>query len=418
MDITIEKLIYGGEGLAHCDGQTVFVPFVLPGETVRARAMEQKKKFVRARVEEILAPSPQRANPPCRHFTRCGGCQYQHMPYSAQVEAKTQILRETLWRIGKIRWEKEIVVHASPPTGYRNRAQWKIREVNGCRSVGYVQAGSNAHCAVEECPVLSPRLLEVLRGLQQLCAGDAKWGALREAEAFVDATDEHVLLNADFAQWPEAPARLAEQLRAALPGMHSILLHETASQRFDLSGPGFVRTQAGGCAFQVGHLSFFQANRFLLDEFSQTVAGDARGTLALDLFAGVGFFTLPLARGFAQVAAVESNEAAARDLKANIEAAAAPARAICSDVSGVLAGWRERPDFVLLDPPRSGVDARALHALIALAPSRVHYVSCDPATLARDLAALTAGGFRIEEIHFFDMFPQTYHIESFVRLKR
>jgi 23S rRNA (uracil1939-C5)-methyltransferase len=168
----------------------------------------------------------------------------------------------------------------------------------------------------------------------------------------------------------------------------------------------------------VGHFSFFQANRFLVEELCRTVAGGVEGTLALDLFAGVGLFTLKLAETFSQVVAVESNEAAARDLDANIAAAQAPARSVASDVAALLAGWRERPDLVVLDPPRTGVSPRARAALIALAPPRIHYVSCDPATLARDMAALLAGGYRIEEIHFFDMFPQTYHIESLVRLSR
>ncbi len=127
MDITIEKLIYGGEGLGHHNGSTVFVPFVLPAERVSAEPVEQKKKFVRARVERVLDPSPERVVPRCPHFGVCGGCDYQHTPYESQLRYKTEILRETLGRIGRIEWPGEIVEHASPPWGYRNRAQWKVR---------------------------------------------------------------------------------------------------------------------------------------------------------------------------------------------------------------------------------------------------------------------------------------------------
>src|SRR5208282_2194713 len=148
MDITIEKLIYGGEGLAHHNGSTVFVPFVIPAERVSASPVEQKKKFIRAQVERVLEPSPERAIPPCPHFGVCGGCDYQHIPYEAQLKYKTEILRETLRRIGRIEWLGEIAAHASPPWGYRNRAQWKIRplgDANGSAlGIGYFRANSTA----------------------------------------------------------------------------------------------------------------------------------------------------------------------------------------------------------------------------------------------------------------------------------
>ena len=131
MEIKIEKLIYGGDGLAHHDGATVFIPFVLPEERVSASPIEQKKKFIRANVDRILAPSPDRAAPRCPHFGVCGGCNYQHIPYEAQLKYKTEILRETLRRIGRIEWPREITVHPSPPWSYRNRAQWKVRPVKG-----------------------------------------------------------------------------------------------------------------------------------------------------------------------------------------------------------------------------------------------------------------------------------------------
>src|SRR5713226_8091834 len=141
MDVKIEKLVYGGEGLAHHDGHTVFVPFVLPEEVVTVRALEQKKKFVRGHVERMLEPSPQRALPPCRHFTVCGGCHYQHISYEAQLEYTTAILRETLWRIGRVKWEAPIHAHASPPFGYRNRGQWKVRrDAHAKLAIGYFQS--------------------------------------------------------------------------------------------------------------------------------------------------------------------------------------------------------------------------------------------------------------------------------------
>src|SRR5271156_484880 len=194
MDVTIEKLVYGGDGLAHHEGSTVFVPFVLPAERVEVAAVEQKKKFVRARVEKMLVPSPERTLPPCPHFGVCGGCNYQHIPYEAQLAFKTEILRETLRRIGRIEWTGEIAAHASPPWGYRNRAQWKIRpapestaetaDANTKSSpklqIGYFRANSTALCAVEDCQILSPLLLKTLLSLRGALASGALPRELRE----------------------------------------------------------------------------------------------------------------------------------------------------------------------------------------------------------------------------------------------
>ncbi len=423
MDVKIEKLVYGGEGLAHHDGATIFVPFVLPGEVVAVEPIERKKKFVRGRLQQLIAPSPERAAAPCPHFTVCGGCHYQHISYPAQLSYKVEILRETLWRIGKVQWEGPIQAHPSPPFGYRNRAQWKARPVGGRLGIGYFQASSSALCAVDECRVLSSQLEETLAALRRLGVEGHLPATLREIEAFASG-DGEILLNASLADFTTAPATLAETLRHALPGVESILLHESSRDRMELFGPGFLHYAAAGARYRVGHLSFFQANRFLIDELAQALAADSQGRLALDLFAGVGLFTIPLARRFERVVAVESNPAAAGDLKANIESSGGVAQAVNEDVETFLRHWTEPPDWVALDPPRSGVPAGALERLAQLAPECITYVSCDPATLARDLAVLTRpdepsrATYALSELHLFDIFPQTFHIESLARLRR
>jgi len=164
MEVRIEKLVYGGDGLAHHDGHTVFVPLVLPGELVRIESSTRKKKFIRGRLEHVVEPSPERVPAPCPHFGRCGGCQYQHMPYEAQKRFKAEILRETLGRIGRIQWTGAIETQASPPFGYRNRAQWKLRTNQAgsaaSAAIGYFEMGSTRLCAVTECSILSPRLAD------------------------------------------------------------------------------------------------------------------------------------------------------------------------------------------------------------------------------------------------------------------
>lgn len=454
VELEIEKLVYGGDGLARRDGVIYFLPFVLPGEAVRARAVETRRNFVRARLEEVVRPAAARRPAPCPHFTVCGGCQYQHIAYEFQLETKREILRETLARLGRLAWDGPIALHPSPPFGYRNRAQWKVRPMGGAPNLrtqplvaspappgalalGYFQAGSNRLCAVEECAVLAPPLAAALAALRtELAAGHAPASphsaarrlgaaaalpAIREIEAFA-APDGALLLNVSLAELPPSPERLARWFRAAVPGARSVLLQDAAGRRMELDGPGSLLYEVGGNAYRVGHMSFFQINRFLMDAMIEQVAAGPPGALALDLHAGVGLFSVPLGRRFTRVVAVEANPAAARDLEANLKSAraAAPAsaapeagaQAVNAEAEKFLADWRERPDLVVLDPPRSGLSADALAALARLRPGRIHYLSCEPPTLARDLRELEKSGYRIAALSLFDVFPQTSHIET------
>jgi 23S rRNA (uracil1939-C5)-methyltransferase len=428
MEVRIEKLVYGGDGLAHHEGQTVFVPLVLPGEVVSVASAARKKKFVRGRLERVVEASPERVAAPCPHFGRCGGCQYQHIPYDAQIRYKTDILRETLGRIGRVRWDGPIETHASPPFGYRNRTQWKIRTVQdgtaALAGIGYFEAGSTRLCAVDECAILSPRLAETFAKLRMLVATGKALSAIDEIEAFVDGADEKILLNLSSERLNDSPEAIASALRAALPGVESILVQDRRADKFELFGPGYLSYSAGGADFRVGHLSFFQVNRFLIDGLVEAVIGDSRGRLALDLFAGVGLFTVALTKRFDRVIGVESNLAAAKDLEVNLQSSGGVSPAHRHATAEVfLSHWQERPDLVVLDPPRAGVEPETLTRLKKLAPWRINYLSCDPATLARDLAALVGGQenpgpYEIRDINLFDIFPQTYHMEVLVRLKR
>ena len=427
MEVRIEKLVYGGDGLAHHDGHAVFVPLVLPGELVEIASAQRKKKFIRGRLERIVEPSPERVAAPCPHFGRCGGCQYQHLPYEAQLRYKAEILRETLGRIGGIRWTAAIETHSSPAFGYRNRAQWKLRAAaDGAQSagIGYFEMGSTRLCPVTECTILSPRLSETLARLRQIASGGKLLAPIDEIEAFADDRDEKVLLNLSAERLSDPPESIAEALREAISNAPSILIQDRRADRFHLAGPGYLTYVVKGSEYRVGHLSFFQVNRFLIEQLTEAVVGGARGRLALDLFAGVGLFTVPLAERFERAIGVESNPAAAKDLESNLkESGGASPSSRNVTAEQFLARWRETPDLVVLDPPRSGVGTQAIARLIIIAPARIHYVSCDPATLGRDLAQLAgsekaAGPYQIESINLFDIFPQTYHMEVLVRLRR
>jgi 23S rRNA (uracil1939-C5)-methyltransferase len=428
MEVRIEKLVYGGDGLAHDEGHTVFVPLVLPGELVQIDASSRKKKFIRGKLERIVEPSAERVPAPCPHYGTCGGCQYQHMPYEAQLRYKVEILRETLGRIGRIQWPGEISTHSSPPFGYRNRAQWKLRPnqdgAAGSAGIGYFEMGSTKLCAVNECAILSPRLADTFARLRELVAKGKVLAPIDEIEAFADSKDEKILLNLSAERLTDSPESIASALREAVPYVESILIQDRRADKFHLEGQGYLTYEVGGVPYRVGHLSFFQVNRFMVEPLVDAAIGTKRGKLALDLFSGVGLFTVALTKLYDRVIGVESNMAASKDLDTNLKHSGGTSPSSRNATAeGFLSRLHETPDLVVLDPPRAGVEVEALAHLRKLSPARIHYVSCDPATLARDLAQLVGtteapGKHEIESIKLFDIFPQTYHMEVLVRLRR
>jgi 23S rRNA (uracil1939-C5)-methyltransferase len=427
--LSIEKLVYGGDGLAHADGNTVFVPYVLPGEEVRAAPKTKQKKLVWAELLEVTSPSKERGKPRCPHFQKCGGCHYQHISAAEQLRLKKEILRETLSRLGGISWDGTITEHAAEPYGYRNRAQWAVRD-GMPRAMGYFLPESSVILPVDECPVLSPLLARTFLKLQDMTRSGTLPAGVHEIEAFGDSADEKIALNVAFDRFPKPAEELAAGLRGALPQIESLLLLDQKKNKFELSGPGDLTQKAGGYHYRVSHLSFFQVNRFLIEDLLKTVVGNARGELALDLYAGVGFFTLPLAKTFARVVSVDANLAATRDLHTNAELAGVTIVSHNEHTEEFLKKTEEKPEFVVLDPPRTGLGVKAARDLAGLGAQEIVYLSCDPSTLARDLSVLInsarkpkdisapANHYEITEMHLFDLFPQTFHIETLVRLRR
>jgi 23S rRNA (uracil1939-C5)-methyltransferase len=266
--------------------------------------------------------------------------------------------------------------------------------------------------------------------LQEMARANTLPTGLLEVEAFADSTDTKIALNVAFERFAKPAKDLVADFRGALPNLESLLLLDQSKNRFELSGPGYLQHRAGGFTYRVSHLSFFQVNRFLIEEMLQAVIGGKRGNLALDLYAGVGFFTLLLAKTFSRVVSVDANLAATEDLRANVKDAGVEVVSENSHTEEFLKKFTERPDFVVLDPPRAGLGAETAARLATLGATEIAYLSCDPSTLARDLALLTgserrpqtgvAPGHRYEisEVHLFDLFPQTYHIETLVKLRR
>jgi 23S rRNA (uracil1939-C5)-methyltransferase len=427
--LSIEKMIYGGDGLAHTENNTVFVPYVLPGEQVSATVRTRKKKLVHAKLAEVKQASASRIAAKCPHFGVCGGCHYQHIKFAEQAKIKKEILRETLSRLGGVKWDADIQEHTSEPYAYRNRAQWAFRDALP-RAFGYFLPESAHILPIDACPVLSPCLARAFGQLQELARANSLPPGILEVEAFVDSDDAKLALNIAFERFPKPAKDLAAQFKVALPELESLLLLDQSKNRFDLTGSGYLTHTVGDFSFRVSHLSFFQVNRFLVQELLTTVLRGAKGNSALDLYAGVGFFTLPLAKAFGKVVSVDANLAATRDMKTNTEAAGVEVVTHVEHAEEFLKKKQETPDFVVLDPPRAGLGVMTAARLANLGAPEIAYLSCDPSTLARDLAVLTDSErrtateitsvhkYEITEVHLFDLFPQTFHIETLVRLRR
>ncbi|MDQ2869068.1 MAG: class I SAM-dependent RNA methyltransferase [Verrucomicrobiota bacterium] len=389
-EIEIEKMVYGGEGLGRREGQVVLTPFVLPDESVRAEPVRAQSGVLRARLLEVLNANPDRVSAPCPYFGTCGGCHYQHATYERQLQIKRDILIETLRRVGKIAPPENFDVVSAEPWAYRNRVQLHIQD----GKIGYVQARSHKLCAIDHCPISSPAINAGIRALARMIR-DRRWpkfiGAL---ELFTNETEMqlNVLETAQpvarrFFEW------CAEEIPSLVPGALEY---------------GEYRVSRG---------SFFQVNRFLVQRTIDISLQGAEGGTALDLYAGVGVFSLPLARRFAKVTAVESGSGAVRDLLFNAERAGVAVQAETSSVDAYLSNLESAPDFVLADPPRAGLGKRVASRLAQLKPREIMIVACDPATLARDLAALIAVGYRFERLTLIDLFPQTFHIEAIAKLR-
>jgi len=382
MEVEIERIVPGGAGLAHADGLTLFVALGAPGDRVRVRVERTRGKVAFASIVEIIAPSPQRIEPPCPYFGRCGGCDFQQLTYEAQLQAKVEIVLDCLRRIARLEPPAEIEITPSPAVWrYRSRARWQHDATR--QFLGYYELASHRVCDVTECPVVVPEVQEELSRLR---------AALREGE-FEGAEEFQAVAGDDGVSLlpPLAAADAGERYR------------DIAGERYRFNAE-----------------CFFQINHALLEPLVRAALSDATGETAVDLYCGVGLFTLPLARRFAHVTGIEGNAAACDFARRNLAEAGLASAEI--NTSGV-GSWLARNarslapiDFLLLDPPRAGAEAEALQGILDLQPRRIAYVSCDPATLARDLRALCAAGYKLNSLAAFDMFPQTHHVEIVAHL--
>jgi 23S rRNA (uracil1939-C5)-methyltransferase len=416
--VQIEKPIYGGAFLARVEGKAVFVPLALPGEQARVRVAEEKRGYATAEVEEIVAAAAERIAPACRHFGTCGGCQYQHAEYKAQLAYKQAILRETLER-GGVRAPEEIAVLAGEPWAYRNRIRLAF-DADG--RAGYRGRRSHAVVGIDECPIAAPLLVRAAFSAAELFRQFGVPSRPAELSLFCDAAETSMLASV----FTDGAARvpLTDYFDALLPqisslrGVELVEVHQGQPRTVARAGAESIAYRAAGFDYRVDHGAFFQVNRWLMDELVESVTQGLNGGLAWDLFAGVGLFTRKLAESFGHVVAVESAAMAMAALTENLKGTNTTAvkAATLEFLRGAAKG--ERPDAIVVDPPRAGLGTETTELLGRIGAAQLVYVSCDPATLARDLRALVGAGYAIEHITLADLFPQTFHLETVVRLRR
>jgi 23S rRNA (uracil1939-C5)-methyltransferase len=421
VELLVEKAVHRGQGLARLGGQTVLLPGALPGERVRAKVIARERGFLRARVLDVLRPSPERRPSPCCHFPECGGCAWQELAYPGQLRLKEAVLRESLERAGA-RWSGDIRVQGSPEDGWRTRATLHSSLVEGRLRAGLYRAASHSVVEIGSCRQLSEGLrvavASLVASLEAAGLGPLV-GDLRLAEAGDGA--RRALLVSLRETGPGTLERVSAAL-ARLEAFDGIALAGRRGDPLAVRGEPIVAATVLGADLETHVASFFQANRFLLAPLVESVlAAVPEGAELLDLFAGVGLFAIAAARRRdARAVAVELSSLSARDARRNA-ARLVPGRVRVrqGDALAGLRSWRPRggPGVIVVDPPRTGLDRELLRALCERGRRRIVYVSCDPPSLGRDLARFASHGWRPTHLEAFDLFPDTFHLESVVTLE-
>ena len=428
LELRFEKPVYGGDFLAHQDGKAVFAPFALPGETARVEIVELKRNFARGRVVGERDASPDRVEPKCSHFGRCGGCHYQHATAEQQIAFKKSILEETLRRNG-IAAAVPIEILTGPSWEYRNRIRLVVGMDAGGGSfrLGYRARFSHEIIAIHECHVSAPVLLLCAHRIAQSLLQHGCLQDEMEMELMTTPKEDAVMATL-LVRSSEVGQEIRSRLDAVLSEQNAEVVGVTVAVKSEEdyarvlahAGENALRFSVGGIEYAVPAGAFFQVNRLLLESFRDLVTREARGETAWDLFAGVGFFARALEQKFESVVAVESSEASFPSLQQSLSKSRS--RAVLKTTQSFLEENRLQrepaPDWIVFDPPRAGLEAKCCSLLNAIYAPRMTYVSCDPTTMARDLKWLTEERFQIDSIHLVDLFPQTFHFESVVQLSR
>jgi 23S rRNA (uracil1939-C5)-methyltransferase len=404
-DLLLEKHTYGGDAMGRLDdGRAVFVPFGLPGERIRIRLTEEKKNFARGEIVEILQPSKERIIPKCKHFGECGGCHYQHVPYEKQLQIKTDILRDQLRRIGKIENPPVSQMVACPnPWNYRNHVQFHLTEQG---ELGYSCSADKIYLSekklpITECHLPEPPINELWPQLKFESNADIERVSIR-------AGDEDLMLILE-SDSPEPPDL---EIEAGISVVH---LYE--DNTVVIAGNDNIAIGILDRDFRVSAPSFFQVNTLMAEKMVSHLIANlpiTQSSVLVDIYCGVGLFSAFFASKCKTVIGVESSPSACEDFVFNLDEFdnVELYEGLAEEVLPNLVGRIANPPYILVDPPRAGLDKQVIDAILKLEPQMVAYVSCDPSTLARDAARLIHGGYKLRDVTPFDLFPQTFHIES------
>jgi 23S rRNA (uracil1939-C5)-methyltransferase len=433
VSVTIESLALGGDGIAHVDGFTVFVPMTAPGDDVEVEIAQVAPRYARARVIEIRTPSALRVEPRCPHYGECGGCDLQHISYETQTQVKAQWVRDALARLAAM---PEVAVRetvpAAQPWHYRNKAEFAVSDADGEPVIGYFRRGTHEVVAIEDCELQHPFNMEVLRAVRATLGEVDPRPALAQVIARVSAATGEGLAILVTPGRIEALVPLAERLTRRLPALTGVLAattrSRTAARRSPsrlLIGRGHLEERVGEWEFRVSADSFFQTNgkqaAALLDLVVEWGAA-GREDLVIDAYCGVGTFLVPLAESAGGAFGIEEAAPAFRDARHNLRRYQLRGVQVLSGrVETLLPRLTERsvhPHLLVFDPPRKGLDPGSIAGAARMGAGRVVVVSCDPATLARDLRRFAEQGYRTLEVAPVDMFPQTAHVEAVARLAR
>jgi len=429
-EVEIEKIVAGGDGLARHEGRAVFVPGTAPFERHRVRTLREKNDYVRAISIEILESSPERRAPPCPYYDSCGGCRLMHLRPEAQLQAKRRILLEGVERGTRAPYEKPLTLHSADDVEYRNRLRFHVAFVAGKTIAGFRRRGSHEIVDIERCLLGTETLNRAWQRLRRALSESRFLARSLVAVELEESTHEPGRIAARFL------VSSSDGLRAFEEGTREELLTELGLEGMVAAvdedrggGPGiragrpYVEHRVSGLTLRQSVGSFFQSNRFLLQELVSSVVPHSSGapvSRGLDLFCGVGLFAIPLSRKIPSVIGVESHGLALKDARENAERAAGEGaewrgkvRFVRADASTYAARAKLAPDdLVILDPPRGGLSPALIEA-VGKSPLRsIRYVSCDAPALFRDASRLAAHGFAFETLALFDLFPNTHHFET------
>jgi 23S rRNA (uracil1939-C5)-methyltransferase len=435
IELGLDSMACGGDAVGRHLGQTVFVPYGLPGDQVKVRVFDAHQKYCRAVIMSIASPGPQRINPACPYFGDCGSCQWQMMDHTSQLAHKKTILEQTLARIGGIKDAGIEVMAEGFPWHYRNKAQYPVSQSKGKLVVGYYRQGSHQVVPIDECPIIQPGLNRVFQQARDILL-TAKMpgydeltnnGILRHLILRYGQYQDKISLTLVCTKdkiYPEVMESLS-----AIPGVGSVWLNLNAEpgntilgEKWKLwSGENQMEEELDGIRYKLSAGSFWQVNQLMAGVLYRRIKDELQlnnQQQAVDLYCGAGAISLQLAAAAGKVLGIESSTKAVDDARdsaklngiANAEFMAGPAEVLLEKV--------QQADAVVCDPPRSGLKPEVIKRLSILKPLKIAYLSCDPATLARDLKEIMKADYRISGLYLADMFPQTYHIETLAVLQR